>query len=155
LNFTAACQFIQVLEENRTLAIHIFPSDMIATANFPLHTIVRQTRNVTILIKNQMTYLDALHDAVNKFTRMENHLGDDHTHFQRNYTFLLHSILKQERQLKYLAGVSYESAEGAYRAKKAYKETDFNLKKAYFHETEILKDLHCALVEHRHLCASS
>ncbi|OQV13939.1 hypothetical protein BV898_11821 [Hypsibius exemplaris] len=142
------------LNEKKNMSINIFRSNNISTTDFYLRTIVRQTRDVTMMISNNMAYFDALHDAVSKFERVKCYMDDDHIHFERNLTDLKQSIVEQEKQLRYLAGVFNESAKGALRAEKDCNETDFDIRKAEKEQQRMIKDLNVALEEHRWTCTT-
>ena len=115
---------------------------------------VRQTREVTMLVSKQMTFFDALQDAFNKFTRINIYIADDHVHFGRTLSDLEAAIKEQTKQLLYLEGVAKESAEGAAQARQAYNETDEELRKAEIEERRMLKELRCALDEHHDICST-
>ena len=138
------------MEQKKNNDANIFKSEDIP--NFVLHTMVRQTRELTVNIKSHMTHFDMLGDTANKFSRVREYLYDDHFRFERMVSDAIAKIREQERQLRYLAGVFKEAEHASYLAKRAFDATDRDLRLAHEQEKKMLKDLRGALEEHRKLC---
>ncbi|GAV06929.1 hypothetical protein RvY_16837 [Ramazzottius varieornatus] len=143
-------QLSQTLEQKTKNEANLFKSEDIS--NFVLHTMVRQTRELTVNIKSHMTHFDMLTDTANKFSRVREYLHDDHYHFARMVVDAVEKIREQERQLRYLDGVFKEAQHASYLAKMAFDATDRDLRLAHEQEKKMLRDLKAALEEHRKLC---